>query len=118
MPESVKRRGSSGPTIGATVQALLALRGRGHAREAYGARHGGRCHAATVRGVVVRVRLFAMLRQRAGRDALELELPDGARVADALAAVDDLAGGLPLVLAVNREYAAPEQVLRRTTSWR
>ena len=57
---------------------------------------------------VVRVRLFAMLRQRAGRDALELELPDGARVADALAAVDDLAGGLPLVLAVNREYAAPD----------
>jgi molybdopterin synthase catalytic subunit len=65
-----------------------------------------------VGGVVVRVRLFAMLRQRAGRDALELELPDGARVADALAAVDDLAGGLPLVLAVNREYAAPEQVLQ------
>jgi MoaE-MoaD fusion protein len=65
-----------------------------------------------VGGVVVRVRLFAMLRQRAGKDALELELPDGARVADALAAVDDLAGGLPLVLAVNREYAAPEQVLQ------
>jgi molybdopterin synthase catalytic subunit len=65
-----------------------------------------------VGGVVVRVRLFAMLRQRAGKDALELELPAGARVADALAAVDDLAGGLPLVLAVNREYAAPEQILR------
>ncbi|MEA2304060.1 MAG: MoaE-MoaD fusion protein [Solirubrobacteraceae bacterium] len=61
--------------------------------------------------MVVRVRLYAMLRQRAGRDALELELPDGARVSDALAAVEDLAGGLPLVLAVNREYAAPEQVL-------
>jgi molybdopterin synthase catalytic subunit/molybdopterin converting factor small subunit len=64
-----------------------------------------------VGAVVVRVRLFAMLRQRAGRDALELELPDGARVSDALAAVEDLAAGLPLVLAVNREYAAPEQVL-------
>jgi molybdopterin synthase catalytic subunit len=64
-----------------------------------------------VGAVVVRVRLYAMLRQRAGRDALELELPDGARVSDALAAVEDLAGGLPLVLAVNREYAAPEQVL-------
>ncbi|MEA2340540.1 MAG: MoaE-MoaD fusion protein [Solirubrobacteraceae bacterium] len=61
--------------------------------------------------MVVRVRLFAMLRQRAGRDALELELPEGARVSDALAAVEDLAAGLPLVLAVNREYAAPEQVL-------
>src|SRR4051794_7103597 len=59
----------------------------------------------------VRVRLFAMLRERAGRDVLELELPDGARVADALAAVDDLAGGLPLVMAVNREYAAPDDEL-------
>jgi molybdopterin synthase catalytic subunit len=61
--------------------------------------------------MIVRVRLFAMLRERAGRDELELELPDGARVADALAAVDDLAAGLPLVLAVNREYAPPEAPL-------
>jgi molybdopterin synthase catalytic subunit/molybdopterin converting factor small subunit len=61
--------------------------------------------------MVVRIRLFAGLRERAGRDELELELPDGARVADALAAVDDLAGGLPLVLAVNREYAASEDRL-------
>src|SRR4051794_35405209 len=61
--------------------------------------------------MLVHVRLFAMLRERAGRDVLELELPEGARVADALAAVDDLAGGLPLVLAVNREYAPPEQQL-------
>ena len=35
--------------------------------------------------MLVRVRLFAMLRERAGRDELELELPDGARVSDALA---------------------------------
>src|ERR687888_2260534 len=61
--------------------------------------------------MIVRVRLFAMLRERAGRDELELELPDGARVADALAAVDDLAAGLPLVLAVNREYARAEAPL-------
>lgn len=65
-----------------------------------------------MRRVIVRVRLFAALRERAGTDRLELELPDGARVADALAAVDGLAGGLPLVLAVNREYAAPDQLLR------
>ena len=32
----------------------------------------------------VTVRLFAILRQRAGRDRIELELPEGARVADAL----------------------------------
>jgi molybdopterin converting factor subunit 1 len=61
--------------------------------------------------MVVHVRLFAALRERAGSDRLELELPDGALVADALAAVDDLARDLPLVLAVNREYAAPEDRL-------
>jgi len=63
------------------------------------------------RGVIVRVRLFAALRERAGTDRLELELPEGARVADALAAVKGLAEGLPLVLAVNREYASPDRVL-------
>jgi hypothetical protein len=42
----------------------------------------------------VTVRLFAMLRQRAGSDRIELDLPDGARVSDALAEVDHLAGGL------------------------
>src|SRR6185312_6646861 len=61
--------------------------------------------------MLVRVRLFAQLRERAGRDAVELELPDGARVADALAALDEIAGGLPVVMAVNREYAGAEQVL-------
>src|SRR6266536_3503047 len=61
--------------------------------------------------MVVHVRLFAALRERAGRDALELELPEGASVADALAAVDHLAGGLSLVLAVNREYAPRDQRL-------
>jgi molybdopterin synthase catalytic subunit len=59
----------------------------------------------------VRVRLFAVLRERAGRDVLELDLPDGASVADALAAVGDLAGDLPLVLAVNREHAPAAQRL-------
>lgn len=59
-------------------------------------------------GVVrVHVRLFAMLRERAGASELELELPEGACVRDALAAapVAALADGLPLVMAVNREYA-------------
>jgi len=59
----------------------------------------------------ITVRLFAILRQRAGRDTLELDLPDGARVSDALAEVDDLAGGLTLVMAVNREYAAADHPL-------
>jgi MoaE-MoaD fusion protein len=55
--------------------------------------------------MLVRVRLFAVLRERAGRDELELELPEGARVRDALERVQDVAGGLRLVMAVNREYA-------------
>lgn len=59
----------------------------------------------------VRVRLFAILRQRAGADHLTLELPEGARVRDALAAASGLAGDVPLVLAVNREYASEDQVL-------
>ncbi len=57
--------------------------------------------------MVVRIRLFAQLRERAGTSELALELPDGARVRDALAdaRVAALADGLPLVMAVNREYA-------------
>jgi MoaE-MoaD fusion protein len=61
--------------------------------------------------VIVRIRLFAGLRERAGRSELELELPDGARVEDALRAVDDLADGIPLVVAVNREYAPRDALL-------
>lgn len=60
----------------------------------------------------VSIRLFAGLRERAGRDELELELPDGARVADALAQVQHLAPGVSLVLAVNREYADADVVLQ------
>jgi len=61
----------------------------------------------------VTVRLFAMLRERAGADSLTLELPEGARVGDALAseALAPLADGIPLVMAVNREYADAEHVL-------
>ena len=59
----------------------------------------------------VTVRLFAMLRERAGAGEVSLELPDGARVADALRELRELADGLPLVMAVNREYASEEHVL-------
>ncbi len=61
--------------------------------------------------MLVRVRLFAMLRERAGRGEIELELPDGSRVSDALARLEALAHGLPLVMAVNREYAEEEALL-------
>ena len=57
--------------------------------------------------MLVRIRLFAQLRERAGASELSLELPEGALVRDALAdaQVAALAQGLPLVLAVNRAYA-------------
>ncbi len=53
----------------------------------------------------VRVRLFAVLRERAGADELQLELPDGALVSDALAQVQALTEGVPVVMAVNHDYA-------------
>jgi molybdopterin converting factor subunit 1 len=59
----------------------------------------------------VEVRLFAMLRERAGAPTVTLDLPDGARVRDALEELSPLAGGLPLVMAVNREYAGEDRVL-------
>ena len=59
----------------------------------------------------VRVRLFAMLRERAGTGELQLDLPEGASVREALDRIGDIAGGLPLVMAVNREYAAEDRVL-------
>jgi molybdopterin synthase catalytic subunit len=60
----------------------------------------------------VRVRLFAILRDRAGgSDELELELPDGAVVADALERVRALTDGVPVVMAVNQEYAEPGAAL-------
>jgi MoaE-MoaD fusion protein len=59
----------------------------------------------------VTVRLYAMLRERAGVPELTLELPEGARVRDALASLEGIAEGIPLVMAVNREYADAEQAL-------
>jgi molybdopterin converting factor subunit 1 len=62
--------------------------------------------------VHVRVRLFAILRERAGGNELELELPDSARVSDALEALGDVTQGLKVVLAVNREYVPADTVLQ------
>jgi molybdopterin synthase catalytic subunit len=64
--------------------------------------------------VTVRVRLFAILRERAGSDSIEVDLAEGATVADALRALSELpalAGvidRLPVAMAVNREYATPD----------
>jgi molybdopterin synthase catalytic subunit len=62
--------------------------------------------------MTVTVRLFAILRERAGRDSVEIELPEGATVKDAferLAAapgLGELVERMPLRMAVNREYAS------------
>jgi len=63
----------------------------------------------------VRVRLFAVLRERAGAGELALELPAGATVGDAVAA---LAGCHPalgalrgVAYAVNQSYAAADAAL-------
>jgi molybdopterin converting factor subunit 1 len=61
--------------------------------------------------VEITVRLFAMLRERAGTSEVTLELPEGARVGDALDSLAGLSEGLPLVMAVNREYAEADRVL-------
>jgi molybdopterin synthase catalytic subunit len=52
-----------------------------------------------------------MLRERAGARELTIELPEGARVRDALDELGELAAGLPLVMAVNRVYAPEDHVL-------
>jgi molybdopterin converting factor subunit 1 len=58
----------------------------------------------------VRVRLFAVLRERAGRSEVELDLPEGAVAGDALEALaagtelEELARAMPIGFAVNREY--------------
>jgi MoaE-MoaD fusion protein len=61
--------------------------------------------------VEVTVRLFAMLREHAGASQVTLDLPDGARVGDALAELAPVADGIPVLMAVNREYADEETAL-------
>jgi MoaE-MoaD fusion protein len=68
--------------------------------------------------VVISVRLFAILRERAGRDSVALELAEGATVDDALAALGtrdglgDALDRMPVVMAVNRAYAEGDRTLR------
>jgi MoaE-MoaD fusion protein len=65
--------------------------------------------------VTVSVRLFAVLRERAGSDSIELELGEGATVAEAIDAslaaipsLGELVARMPVRMAVNRSYATPE----------
>jgi MoaE-MoaD fusion protein len=64
----------------------------------------------------ITVLLFAQARERAGRPRLELELPAGSRVADALAMLERAHPGLAelrphLAVAVDQRLAAPEALL-------
>jgi molybdopterin converting factor subunit 1 len=64
----------------------------------------------------VSLRLFAGLRERAGADRMDVEVPDGAVVADLLAAlagtpIGPLAPG-QCVVAINREYARADAPVR------
>jgi molybdopterin converting factor subunit 1 len=70
-----------------------------------------------VSAMIIHVRLFAVLRERAGTDSLDLELRDGATVADAMRALaeheplGELLERMPVHMAVNRDYAADGTVL-------
>jgi molybdopterin converting factor subunit 1 len=67
--------------------------------------------------VNVSVRLFAMLRESAGRDEIDLDLAEGATVSDALEALGsepnlgEMLERMPVRMAVNRDYATPETEL-------
>ena len=68
--------------------------------------------------MTVHVRLFALLRERARRDRIELRLPPGATVAEALAELGaraplgELLERMPISVAVNREYAGVQTPLQ------
>jgi molybdopterin converting factor subunit 1 len=67
--------------------------------------------------MTVTVRLFAILRERAGMNSLEVELDEGATVADLLEELatrpelGDLMARMPMRMAVNRDYAEPGTAL-------
>jgi len=58
----------------------------------------------------ISVRLFAGLRERAGADHVELDLPDDARAADVLAAMGLQPG--QCIVALDREYASADERVR------
>jgi molybdopterin synthase catalytic subunit len=68
--------------------------------------------------MVLQVRLFAILRERAGRDSLEVEVAEGATVAAALRALaaeseplGEVLAAMPVVMAVNRSYVSDDATL-------
>jgi MoaE-MoaD fusion protein len=72
----------------------------------------GRQQATSITNVMqVRVRLFAALRERAGSTEIDLDLPEGAVVGDALERLHALTDGIRVVMAVNQEYADTDMEL-------
>jgi MoaE-MoaD fusion protein len=77
----------------------------------------GRGSLVGMDSLTVNVRLFALLRERAGTDSIALELPCGATVGDAIAALAGTPGltgvldRMPVAMAVNRDYAAADTAL-------
>jgi molybdopterin converting factor subunit 1 len=68
--------------------------------------------------MVLQVRLFAVLRERAGRGGLEIEVGEGATVAEALRALaaeseplGEALEAMPVVMAVNRSYVSEDATL-------
>lgn len=68
--------------------------------------------------MLIQAQLFAVLKERAGSGSVETELPEGATVADALTALGkahprlgEALAEMPVVMAVNHEYADTDQVL-------
>lgn len=66
--------------------------------------------------MLIKVKFFAALRERANRSGMELRLPKKATVADLLKDIGAMLNDDTLlatcVVAVNNEYAAPQRVLR------
>jgi MoaE-MoaD fusion protein len=60
----------------------------------------------------VRIRLFASLRERAGADQVELDLPEHSRVRDALDQLRSVTSDVPVVMAINQEYANEDAILQ------
>jgi MoaE-MoaD fusion protein len=58
------------------------------------------------------VKLFAMLRERAGSSTVEVEIPAGSTVGDLLGELAPLIGAMPVRAAVNREYSLEGAELR------
>ncbi len=67
--------------------------------------------------MTLKVRLFAMLRERAGQETIELEVPDKATVSDLISIlkeredIGELVERMPVLIARNRDYVDEHEQL-------